>query len=198
MERLGILGGTFDPPHNGHCALAAQSLRQLHLTSVYWVLTPDPPHKEFPEITAYPLRREMVRAAIGGNPAFHLCEVESERPGPHYMADTIPILQKRNPNAEFILLLGEDSLRDLPTWHRPRDLLALCELAVLRRPNRMADMTTLESKLPGIGKRTTFLDAAPIDISSTKIRDRIRYGESIEGMVPAAVEKIIRQESLYR
>ncbi len=89
-------------------------------------------------------------------------------------------------------------MRDLPTWHRPRDLLALCELAVLRRPNRMADMTTLESKLPGIGKRTTFLDAAPIDISSTKIRDRIRYGESIEGMVPAAVEKIIRQESLYR
>jgi nicotinate-nucleotide adenylyltransferase len=197
MERLGILGGTFDPPHNGHLALATRSLRQLRLSSVVWMLTPDPPHKDLPDITAYIMRREMLETAIAGNPAFILSEVESERPGPHYMVDTISILQERNPKAELTLLLGEDSLRDLPTWHRPGDILALCELAVLRRSDRKADMVALETKLPGIGARTTFLDAAPLDISSTEIRDRIRRGESIEGMVPAGVERIIRRKSLY-
>jgi nicotinate-nucleotide adenylyltransferase len=197
MERLGILGGTFDPPHNGHLALATRSLRQLRLSSVVWVLTPDPPHKDLPDITAYIVRREMLETAIAGNPAFILSEVESERPGPHYMVDTISILQERNPKAELTLLLGEDSLRDLPTWHRPTDILALCELAVLRRSDRKADMVTLETKLPGIGARTTFLDAAPLDISSTGIRDRIRHGETVAGMMPDAVEKIIRRKSLY-
>jgi nicotinate-nucleotide adenylyltransferase len=197
MERLGILGGTFDPPHNGHRTLADESLRQLHLTGVLWVLTPNPPHKDRPNITPYALRREMLQAAIAGNPSFTLCEVESERPGPHYMVDTISILQKRNPEADYTLLLGEDSLRDLPLWHRPRDVLALCELAVLRRPDRKADMAALEILLPGIGARTTFLDAPPVDISSTEIRDRIRRGETVEGLVPAGVEKIIRREFLY-
>jgi nicotinate-nucleotide adenylyltransferase len=197
MERLGILGGTFDPPHNGHLALAEGSLRELHLARVLWVLTPDPPHKELPGITAYPLRREMLQSAIAGNPAFRLCEAESERLGPHYMADTLPILRSRNPGAELILLLGEDSLRDLPTWHRPRDILAAWTLAVLRRSDRTVDMRALELKLPGIGARTTFLDAAPVNISSTEIRDRIRRGESVEGMVPASVEEIIRREGLY-
>ena len=197
MERLGILGGTFDPPHNGHLALAARSLRQLHLTSVVWVLTPDPPHKDLPDITAYPVRREMLETAIAGIPAYRLSEVESERPGPQYMVDTISILRECNPKAELTLLLGEDSLRDLPTWHRPGEILVLCELAVLRRSDRKADMVSLEIQLPGIGARTTFLDAAPLDISSTEIRDRIRHGETVAGMMPDAVEKIIRRKSLY-
>jgi len=197
MERLGILGGTFDPPHNGHLALADESLRQLHLTSVVWVLTPDPPHKDLPDITAYIVRREMLETAIAGNPNFILSEVESERPGPHYLVDTISVLQKRNPKSEFFLLLGEDSLCDLPTWHRPGEILAQCKLAVLRRSDRKADMVALESKLPGIGARTTFLDAAPLDISSTEIRDRIRHRKTVAGMMPDAVEKIIRRELLY-
>jgi nicotinate-nucleotide adenylyltransferase len=198
MERLGILGGTFDPPHIGHQSLAEASLRQLRLAGVLWVLTPDPPHKDRPDIAPYAFRREMVQAAIAMNPAFTLCEVESERPGPHYMVDTITILRERNPGAEYTLLLGEDSLRDLPTWNRPQDLLALCDLAVLRRPDRKADLAALENLLPGIGARTTFLDAAPVDISSTEIRERIRRGEGIAGLVPPAVENIIRRESLYK
>jgi nicotinate (nicotinamide) nucleotide adenylyltransferase len=197
MERLGILGGTFDPPHNGHLALAGESLRQLHLTSVVWVLTPDPPHKDLPDITAYIVRREMLETAIAGIPAYRLSEVESERAGPHFMVDTISILQERNPKAELILLLGEDSLRDLPTWHRPGEILVRCELAVLRRSDRKADMVALETDLPGIGARTTFLDAAPVDISSTEIRERIRQGKAVAGMMPDAVEKIIRRELLY-
>jgi nicotinate-nucleotide adenylyltransferase len=169
----------------------------LKLAGVLWVLTPDPPHKDDPNITPYTVRREMVLAAIAGNPAFALCEVEAERPGPHYMVDTIAILQKRNPEADYTLLLGEDSLRDLPLWDRPRDVLALCKLGVLRRPDRKADMAALEILLPGIGARTTFLDAPPVEISSTEIRNRLRRGEPVEGRIPAAVEEIIRREFLY-
>jgi nicotinate-nucleotide adenylyltransferase len=198
MERLGLLGGTFDPPHNGHRMLAAESLRQLRLGGVLWVLTPDPPHKDRPDITPYALRREMLVAAIADNPAFFLCEVESERPGPHYMVDTISILKKRNPGTEYTLLLGEDSLRDLPLWHRPRDVITQCKLAVLHRPDLKADMAALEILLPGIGARTTFLDAPPVDISSTEIRDRIRRGETVEGLVPSGVEDIIRRKTLYK
>jgi nicotinate-nucleotide adenylyltransferase len=198
MERLGILGGTFDPPHIGHLTLASESQRQLNLTTVLWVLTPDPPHKELPDITPYALRREMVLAAIDGNPTFNLCEVESERRGPHYMVDTIPILQKRIPYADFFLLIGEDSLRDLPAWRRPEELIALCPLAVLRRTNRNTDMDALEIELPGIGARTTFLHSPPVDISSTEVRELIRRGKNVEGILPPAVEKIIRRESLYQ
>jgi nicotinate-nucleotide adenylyltransferase len=198
MERLGILGGTFDPPHNGHLALARESLRSLRLTGVLWVLTPDPPHKDRPDLTPYPLRRKMLQAVTGENPAFTLCEVELERPGPHYMTDTIRILRQRNPIAEYTLLLGEDSLRDLPDWHRPQDLLRLCRLAVMRRSSAKADMVSLESVLPGIGSRTTFLDSAPMDVSSTEIREWVQRGEKIDHLVPAAVAGIIRRESLYR
>jgi nicotinate-nucleotide adenylyltransferase len=197
MERLGLLGGTFDPPHNAHLALARESLRQMVLSRVLWLLTPDPPHKDRPDITPYPLRREMLLAAIAGNPSFELCEAESERPGPHYLADTIRILLPRYPDSEMFVLLGEDSLCDLPAWHRPQDVFRLCPLIVMRRSKCTADMKALERSLPGIAARTRFLDAPPVDISSTEIRRRIRAGRKIAGMLPPAVEKIIRQNSLY-
>jgi nicotinate-nucleotide adenylyltransferase len=198
MERLGLLGGTFDPPHNAHLALARESLRQMGLSRVLWLLTPDPPHKDRPDITPYPLRREMLLAIIAGNPSFELCEVESERPGPHFLVDTIRILLPRYPDAEISVLLGEDSLRDLPAWHRPQDVFLLCPLIVMRRSKCKADMEILERSLPGITARTRFLDAPPMDISSTEIRRRIKAGRKIAGLLPAPVEKIIRQNSLYR
>jgi len=197
MEGLGILGGTFDPPHNAHLALAGESLRQLKLARVLWVLTPDPPHKD-DRITPYPLRREMLRAAITGNPSFELCEVELERPGPHYMVDTLRILHERHPDVEYTLLLGEDSLRDLRRWYRPKQLIRLCTLTVLRRPDVKADMEQLEKSVPGITGRTFFLDAPPMGIASTEIRKRIRQGKAFTDQVPSAVEEIIRRNGLYR
>jgi nicotinate-nucleotide adenylyltransferase len=197
MEGLGILGGTFDPPHNAHLALAGESLRQLGLTRVLWVLTPDPPHKD-DSITSYPLRREMLLAAIAGNPLFELCEVEAERPGPHYMVDTLRILRKKHPDTEFTLLLGGDSLRDMLRWHHPKQLIRLCTLAVLRRPGTRVGMTRLEKYVPGITRRTVFIHAPPMDISSTGIRHRIKLGKEITGQVPRAVEEIIRKNGLYQ
>ncbi len=197
MEGLGILGGTFDPPHNAHLALAGESLRQLPLARVLWVLTPDPPHKD-DRITPYHLRREMVLAAISGYPSFELSEVEAERPGPHYMVDTLRVLHQRFPNAEFTLLLGGDSLRDMLRWHRPKQLIRLCTLAVLRRPGARASMSRLEKFVPGIARRTTVIHASPMDISSTWIRHSIKTGKGIAGQVPDAVEEIIRRNGLYR
>jgi nicotinate-nucleotide adenylyltransferase len=197
MEGLGILGGTFDPPHNAHLALARESLRQLQLSRVLWVLTPDPPHKD-DRITPYPVRREMVLAAISGVPSFELCEVEAERRGPHYMVDTLRILHQRLPDSEFMLLLGGDSLRDMLRWHRPKQLIRLCTLAVLRRPGARANMARLEKFVPGIARKTTIIHAPPMDISSTWIRHQIKTGKDIAGQVPVAVEEIIRGNGLYR
>jgi nicotinate-nucleotide adenylyltransferase len=197
MEGLGILGGTFDPPHNAHLALAREALRQLGLPRVLWVLTPDPPHKD-DDITPYPLRREMLQAAIAGHPAFELSEVEAERHGPHYMVDTLRILHNRYPHTEFTLILGGDSLRDMLRWHRPKQLIRLCTLAVLRRPGTRVGMTRLEKFVPGITRRTVFIHAPPMDISSTGIRHRIKQGKPIPGQMPEAVEEIIRRNGLYR
>ena len=196
MEGLGILGGTFDPPHNAHLALAERSLRQLALSRVLWVLTPDPPHKA-DTITPYPLRREMLRAAIAVMPSYELSEVEAERRGPHYMVDTLGILRRRNPDADFTLLLGGDSLRDILRWHHPRQLIRMCTLAVLRRPGTRVGMARLEKFVPGISKRTVFIEAPPIQISSTNIRSLVREGKSIAGQVPPAVGEIIRRNGLY-
>jgi nicotinate-nucleotide adenylyltransferase len=197
MERLGIFGGSFDPPHRAHLALARQACRELHLSRVLWVLTPDPPHKDRPDLTPYPLRRKMLQAALAGHPEYELCEVEAERPGPHYTVDTVRILRERNPGAEIYLLLGEDSLRDLPTWDRPGDLLPMCTLAVMRRAWAAADPVSLEKALPGISARTHLLKTAMIDISSTDIRERVRTGVTIHKMVPRPVEKIILSEGVY-
>ncbi len=197
MEGLGILGGTFDPPHNAHLALASESMRQLGLARVLWVLTPDPPHKD-DRITSYSLRREMLLAATAGNPSFELCEVEAQRPGPHYMVDTLRILHKKYPNTEFTLVLGGDSLRDMLRWHHPKQLIRLCTLAVLRRPGTRVGMARLEKFVPGIARRTVFIHAPPMDISSTGIRHRIKQGKDIPGQVPDAVAEIIRRNALYR
>jgi nicotinate-nucleotide adenylyltransferase len=197
MEGLGILGGTFDPPHSAHLALAEESLRQLPIRRVLWVLTPDPPHKD-DNITPYPVRREMLRAAIAGHPLWELSEVEAERRGPHYMVDTLRVLHARLPEAEFTLLLGGDSLRDILRWHKPRQLIRQCTLAVLRRPGVRPNLVRLERFVPGITRRTVFIEAPPMDISSTDIRRRIRAGQDITGRVPDGVEEIIGRNGLYR
>ncbi len=197
MEGLGILGGTFDPPHNAHQALAEFSLRQLGLQRVLWVLTPDPPHKD-DSITPYDTRREMVRAAVAGHALWELSEIEAERRGPHYMVDTLRELHKRFPGAEFTLLLGGDSLRDILRWHRPKQLIRLCRLAVLRRPGTRVGMARLEKFVPGIAKRTVFIEAPPLGISSTQIRALVRAGKSITALVPPGVEEVIRREGLYK
>jgi nicotinate-nucleotide adenylyltransferase len=198
MARLGFFGGSFDPPHYGHLILAETARVDMNLDSVLWVLTPDPPHKDRPDLTPYPLRQRMLEAAIADNPRFSLCEVEREREGPHYMVDTVRILKQRHTHSETWLLIGEDSLRDLPHWDRPAELLQSIPLLTMHRPMAAADLQALEGALPGIAARIQFLNAPSVNISSTAIRARVREGKSCRYLIPDAVETIIRDEALYR
>ena len=198
-ERIGLFGGTFDPPHLGHLILASEAQTQLELTRLLWVLTPDPPHKQDQVITPTEHRLAMVKLAIQDNPAFELSRVELDRPGPHYTLDTIHIIAEQNPNAEIVPIIGGDSLRDLPTWHQPRDLLYACHwVGVMRRPSDAANLDALERELPGISSKVHYVDAPLLEIASRDIRSRIAHGESVRYYIPRAVYEYIEEHHLYK
>lgn len=197
--RIGLFGGTFDPPHLGHLILAGEAHAQLCLDRLLWIPSPDPPHKLGQVLTPLADRLAMVELAIRGEPAFELSRVEMERPGPHYTLDTVLRIQADHPSADVILLIGGDSLRDLPTWHRAADLLAACrEIGVMRRPGGPDDLTALEAPLPGIRSKVRFVDAPLLEIASSEIRRRAANGEPFGHYVPPAVREYIQRRGLYR
>jgi nicotinate-nucleotide adenylyltransferase len=199
MARIGIFGGTFDPPHFGHLILAAEARDQLRLDRVLWVVTPDPPHKTDRKITPLPVRLGLVEAAICQDAAFELSRVEIDRPGPHYSVDTVSILARQNPDAGLYYLMGGDSLHDLPTWMRPRAFIAaLAGLGVMRRPQDSVDLPALERVLPGLTARLRFVDTPLIEISSSSIRERVAQGRHYRYFVPGPVAELVETHRLYR
>ena len=199
--RLGLFGGTFDPPHYGHLGLAQAARQQLRLDKVLWILTADPPHKQGNPISPIADRLAMVLAMLADLPSDELSRVDIDRPGPHYSVDTVALLAQHFPAAELIFIMGGDSLRDLPTWHRPLDFLKVCSLGVLRRPGDSIDSTLLarlEDALPGLSAKVAFVEAPPLDIASNELRQRVRAGVSLAGLVPEAVAAIIRERNLYQ
>jgi nicotinate-nucleotide adenylyltransferase len=197
-ERIGVFGGTFDPPHLGHLILAAEAFAQLRLDRVLWVLTADPPHKQGIAVSALDDRLEMVRRTIADESKFELSTVDIDRPGPHYTVDTLDILRRQNSAAEIIMLLGGDSLHDLPKWSRPELLLAECdEIGVMRRPIDEINTKGLEADLPGIGKKLRFVDAPLLQIASHDIRERIKRGLPYKYYVPGPVYDYIHSRGLY-
>ena len=173
-DRIGIFGGTFDPPHLGHLILAAEARAQLGLRRLLWVLTPTPPHKLHQPVSSLDERLGMLRLAVEGEPAFELSTVEIDRPGPHYTLHTLNLLAGQYPGAHLILLLGGDSLRDLPEWHRPADLVAAChEIGVMRRPGNSIELPALEAQIPGLTAKVRFVDAPLLEIASRGIRQRV-------------------------
>ena len=199
IARIGLFGGTFDPPHLGHLILASEAQTQLELTRLLWILTPDPPHKQDQIITPTEHRLAMVKLAIQDNPSFELSRVELDRPGPHYTLDTIHIVAEQNPDAEIVPIIGGDSLRDLPTWHEPKELLYACHwVGVMRRPSDEANLEALERELPGIRSKVHYVDAPLLEIASRDIRSRIAHGESVRYYVPKAVCEYIEEHHLYK
>ena len=199
MERLGIFGGTFDPPHLGHLILADEAFLQLRLDRLMWVLTPDPPHKQNQEISPAAQRLELVRAAIGDNPQFELSRVELDRPGPHYAVDTVRLLQAQHPQAELFYLIGEDSLHDLVTWSRPREMVEqVAGLGVMRRPGVEVEMGRIEKALPGVSEKVIFIDTPLIEIASHEIRNRIARGKPYRYYVHPAVYELINERQYYK
>lgn len=197
-DRIGLFGGTFDPPHLGHLILASEAQSQLELDRLLWILTPEPPHKQEQPITPVEHRLAMVNLAIEDNPAFELSRVELERPGPHYTVDTIKLIAKQNPTADIVPIIGGDSLRDLPKWHEPQQIVYACHwIGVMRRPNDASNLDELERELPGIRSKVHYVDAPLLEIASHEIRNRIATGRSVRYYLSPAVYDYIEQHRLY-
>jgi nicotinate-nucleotide adenylyltransferase len=198
-ESIGIFGGTFDPPHLGHLILAAEALSQLQLTRVLWVLTPQPPHKPERPITPVPHRLEMLKRTISATSGFELSTIEIDRSGPHYTLDTLDLLQTRSPSARLVLLIGGDSLRDLPTWNRPDELItAVSAIGVMRRPGDEVDLQILERSLPGLSAKVRFVDSPQLEISSSVIRQHVATGGHFRYYLSPGVYDYILHNNLYR
>jgi nicotinate-nucleotide adenylyltransferase len=198
-ERIGLFGGTFDPPHLGHLILASEAKSQLQLTRLLWTVTPDPPHKQDQPITSLEHRLAMVKLAIEDNPSFELSEVELERPGPHYTVDTIKLVAEQNPGAEIVPVIGGDSLQDLPSWHQPREILYAAHwVGVMRRPGEEANLEELERELPGIKSKVHYVNAPLLEIASSEIRSRVATGKPFRYYLPDPVYEYINAHHLYR
>ncbi len=195
-ERLGLLGGTFDPPHIGHVEAARAARQHLHLDRVLFVVANDPWQKStLREISPAPDRLALVVAAVEGVEGTEVCRLELDRGGPSYTIETVEALAAeaaaagRVPPEQF-LIVGADVLDTLWSWHRAEDLAPLVTLAVVARPGVRAES-------PEGPWRVSAVPGTSVDVSSSEVRDRVARGLSIEGLVPAAVERCIRRRALY-
>jgi nicotinate-nucleotide adenylyltransferase len=197
-RRIGVLGGTFDPVHNGHLYIANALRAALDLERVVWVPAGRPPHKTGQIVSSDRDRLAMLDLALAGSTVDQIDTIDIERSGPSYTADTLEILAETFAPARLFFLMGEDSLRDLPTWHDPERLLRTAELAVAARPGVAADLASVIRQIPTVRGRVHLVPTEEIAISSSEIRRRVRNNLSIRGLVPAAVEEYIRDHGLYK
>jgi nicotinate-nucleotide adenylyltransferase len=198
-ERVGVYGGTFDPPHLGHLILAETAVESLKLARVIFVPAGTPPHKRAGDVReSVEHRLSMVERAIAGNPRFALSRVDVDRAGPHYSVDMLRLLREKYPGATFVFLIGADSLRDLPKWSRAHELIQLARLGVMRRPDAEPDLDALERAIPGVRERIEWIAAPRIEIAAHVVADQIAAGCSVRYQVPDAVLAYIQQHGLYR
>lgn len=200
--RLGVFGGTFDPVHLGHLILAEQCREQARFDRVLFIPAARPPHKLERELTSFERRVEMLALALSGQPAFQIDELEKERAGPSFTVHTLEHLRRRHAEDELALIIGSDSLQDLPQWYEPRRILEMAELVVVPRPGaalmsdeEMRGRFHLRADFP---LRVCVADVPLIEIASRDIRRRISEGRSIRYLVPRAVEAYIEDKGLYR
>lgn len=196
--RVGVLGGTFDPPHLAHLALADAARIELRLDRVIFVVAGDPWRKSDRTITPAAQRLEMVRAAIARLDWAEVSTIEVDREGPSYTAETLEGLV--HPDEDWWFILGADALADMPAWKAPRRIVAAARLAVARRPAMDAPLVTpaLREAIPGIEVHIDVVEMPPLAISSTDIRRRVRLGESTDDLLPAPVREVIDRLGLYR
>ena len=198
--KIGVLGGTFDPIHRGHLAVAEAARNRLGLAEVYFVPAARTPLKESGTILAAEHRVPMVRLAIAAYPYFKLSTIEIDRPGLSYTVDTISALRdKMGAGNELYFIIGWDSVTQLPLWKEPARIIQMCRLVAVPRPGySLPDSDSLEAAIPGLAQRLILLDEPKIDISATEIRQRAKRGESISHLVPEPVAEYIRTKKLYQ
>ncbi len=198
MERLGILGGTFDPPHIGHLWLAEAACQQLRLDRVLFLPAGQPPHKQDHIILPARHRLEMTRLAVSNNERFAVDDQDVMRPPPHYTLTLLNLLRQRFPEALFWLLIGSDSLQDLPTWYQPGEILTLARFGVLPRSGIPVDWVSLTQALPRVESAVDFVKAPTIELSATEMRPWLKSGWSLRYLVPQAVLEYIAVHGLYQ
>jgi len=194
---LGILGGTFDPPHYGHLALAENARVQLKLDRVLFAPAGQQPLKSGQTPAHTDHRVAMVRTVTADSDAFALSCVDLDRPGPHYTVDTVSLLRDEYQEATFYFLLGGDSLAQLLSWRDPAGILEQVRLAVMRRPGYEPDVDELTRALPRLPERLSWLDVPSLDISSTDLRRRVRESLPLRYLTPPQIEVYIQKHRLY-
>ena len=196
--KIGILGGTFDPPHIGHLIVAEQACAQMQLDEVWFAPAGQPPHKRDRPVTEAEHRVAMVRLAIADNPCFKLCLTDVERPGPHYSTDLMQLLREQQPHNQWYFVVGEDSLADLPNWHDPRQFVQLATLAVAHRPGYQPDLAVLEQTIPGLSQRVAWVNSPLVYVSSSDLRAQARQGLPLRYVVPDGIAAYVQAHRLYR
>ena len=194
--RIGIYGGTFDPVHLAHLVLAEQCREQSGLDEVWFLPAARPPHKVGVTISDARHRVAMLEFAISGHPQFRVNPLELERSGPSYTVETLRELTRREPDVEWSLLMGGDSLRDFPTWREPDEIVALARIVAVNRGTE--DLPGCAEFRARFGERLDVVQMPGLEISASDIRARVAAGRSIRFLVPRAVEVYIQQQQLYR
>jgi nicotinate-nucleotide adenylyltransferase len=197
--RLGLLGGTFNPPHLAHLLAAQEAHDQLGLDRVLLIPNANPPHKQVVGDPGPAARLALCRLAIGDDERFEVSELEVEREGPSYTADTLRALHEACPGAELTFIVGGDMASSFPTWHEPAEVVRLARLAVAEREGTpQADILERLATIPGAVERVDFFDLPRMDISSSLVRRRVAAGHPIRYLVPDPVADYIAQHGLYR
>jgi nicotinate-nucleotide adenylyltransferase len=196
--RIGVLGGTFNPPHLGHLVCGQEAHRELSLDRVLLIPARHPPHKPVEAEPGPEHRLELCRLAVAGDERFAVSELELDREGPSYTVDTLSTLNQQAPTDELVLILGGDIAAGLPRWRDPERVLELATVAVAKR--RGTPRNEVKDALAGLhgGGRAKFFKMPPIGISSTMVRRRVAAGQPIRYFVPEPVREYIERQGLYR
>lgn len=200
--RLGLLGGTFDPPHYAHMILAQHAFEELRLDKVLFIPAAVPPHKSNTR-TLVEHRIAMLQLAMKDDMRFEMSRVDVDRPGPHYTIDTVKIIHDQYPEATLFFIMGGDTYRDLVNWNNPQQLFTTAKLAVavMRRPSKDGSDLRLDihrQTIPSLEQNALLLDSPLVEISSTDIVRRIIQGKSVRYLLPDTVIAYIREHNLYK
>lgn len=187
MRKIGIIGGTFDPPHIGHLLIANEVRQKLALDEIWFMPNHIPPHKQNNAITPTEIRVDMLKAAVETNESFKVETIELQREGPSYTYDTMLLLRKRNPDSSFYFIIGADMVEYLPKWHNIKKLLEVVTFVGVKRPGY-----SFASEYPVLEVETP-----QMDISSTMIRKRVQQGWTSQYLVPEKVKEMIEGKRLY-
>lgn len=195
---IGLLGGTFNPVHEGHLSIAREALRLFDLAAVWLIPCAVPPHKASANLAGNAHRLAMLQLAIQDEPRFQALDIEFHRPGLSYTVDTIRQLRALHPDADFVFIIGADTLPELHTWHDPLEFLELVRVVTLARPGYSPDPSTIQLPPPWPEKLCADVrEGRPLDISSSQIRQQIAAGQPVS-LVPTAVMEYIQQHNLYQ